>query len=90
MCYVGIVVETVGLRELQQHASDVVRRAEAGAEIVVTVNGREAARLMPPTPPVWRSYEQVARVLAGPGAPSLAHDLAVWDDEPVDPFTRRG
>jgi prevent-host-death family protein len=39
----------VGIRELRQNASEVVRRVEAGEEIDVTVNGRLAARLIPPS-----------------------------------------
>jgi prevent-host-death family protein len=38
---------TVGLRELRQDASDLVRRVEAGEVIEVTVSGRLAARLIP-------------------------------------------
>jgi prevent-host-death family protein len=40
-------VITVGLRELRQDASRLVRRAEAGELIEVTVQGRPAARLVP-------------------------------------------
>ena len=38
---------TVGVRELQQHASAVVRRAAGGEEIGVTDRGRLVARLVP-------------------------------------------
>lgn len=38
---------TVGVRELQQHASAVVRRAAAGEEVGVTDRGRLVARLVP-------------------------------------------
>lgn len=37
----------VGIRELQQHASDVVRRAAAGESITVTLRGRPVAVLSP-------------------------------------------
>ncbi|MDR0416835.1 MAG: type II toxin-antitoxin system prevent-host-death family antitoxin, partial [Propionibacteriaceae bacterium] len=38
---------SVGLRELRQSASQVVRRVEAGETITVTVQGRVAAVLAP-------------------------------------------
>ncbi|MGW7681893.1 type II toxin-antitoxin system Phd/YefM family antitoxin [Kribbella sp. NPDC054772] len=40
------VMDTFGLRELRQHASDPVRRAEAGDHLVITVSGRPAAVLL--------------------------------------------
>jgi prevent-host-death family protein len=76
----------VGLRDLRQNASDLVRRVEAGESIVVTVSGRPAARLVPIGGRRWRRWEQVADVLRGPGAPDLAEDLAPLDDSPRDPF----
>ena len=39
--------ETVGIRELQQHASKVVARVVAGEEIEITERGRPVARLVP-------------------------------------------
>ncbi|MCP2255258.1 prevent-host-death family protein [Prauserella aidingensis] len=39
--------DTVGLRELRQDASELVRRVEAGAEVTITVAGRPSARLVP-------------------------------------------
>jgi len=40
----------VGLREMRQNASDLVRRAEAGEKVTITVAGRPAAVLGPVTP----------------------------------------
>jgi prevent-host-death family protein len=76
----------VGLRDLRQNASDVVRRVEAGESVVVTVSGRPAARLVPIGGRRWRRWDEVAAVLGGPGAPDLAHDLAAADDALLDPF----
>jgi len=39
--------DTVGIRALQQHASEVVSRAAAGEELVITDRGRPVARLVP-------------------------------------------
>jgi prevent-host-death family protein len=41
-------MRSVGLRELRQDASDLLRRAQAGEEITITVSGRPSARLIPP------------------------------------------
>ena len=78
----------VGLRELRQNASDVVRRVEAGESFLVTVSGRPAARLIPVGDRRWRTYEHVRDVLAGPGAPGLATDRDAVDDSLGDPFAR--
>jgi len=40
-------MKSVGLRELRQDASDLVRRVQAGEEITITVSGRPSARLVP-------------------------------------------
>jgi len=56
----GAGVATVGVRELRNQVAAVLRRAEAGERIVVTVDGRPVAQLGP---------------LTAPGAPTLA-DLA--------------
>ena len=46
MCYVEIV-DAIGLRELRQNASELIRRVEAGDSLTVTVAGRPAALLVP-------------------------------------------
>jgi prevent-host-death family protein len=40
-------MERIGIRELQQHASGVLRRVRDGQEIEVTERGRPVARLIP-------------------------------------------
>ncbi len=67
-------METIGLRELRQHASELVRRAEAGEELLVTVSGRPAAVLGPATPTHWRRYDEITDVFAGPADPTWAAD----------------
>lgn len=48
MCYSRAVeAERVGIRELRNNASKVVRRAQAGDRIVITVDGVPAARIGP-------------------------------------------
>jgi prevent-host-death family protein len=81
MCY-SDGVATVGLRELRQNASDLVRRVEEGEEITITVAGRPGARLVPAAPRTWRRWTDVAKLFAGPEDPTwdvdreeIAHDL---------------
>lgn len=81
MCYL-MHVETVGLRELRQNASDLVRRVEEGEEITITVAGRPGAKLVPAAPRTWRRWTDVAELFAGPPDPAwdvdreeIAHDL---------------
>jgi prevent-host-death family protein len=76
----------VGLRDIRQNASDVVRRVQAGESFVVTVSGRPAARLVPIGGRRWRRWDEVAAVLGGSGAPELAVDLAKTNDALLDPF----
>lgn len=44
------MTESVGIRALQQHASQVVARAAAGEEIQITDRGRPVARIVPILP----------------------------------------
>jgi prevent-host-death family protein len=81
-------VEHVGLRELRQQASELVRRAEDGEELVVTVSGRPAALLGPVPDRRWRRYDDVASVFAGPSDPDWPTDRELVDGMPQDPWAR--
>lgn len=58
-------MSTVGLRELRQDASELVRRVESGEEITITVAGRASARLVAATPQRWRTFDEVADLFRG-------------------------
>jgi prevent-host-death family protein len=77
-----------GLRELRQQASDLVRRAEAGETIVVTVNGRPVAQLGPVRRNQWRRAGEVADIFAGPADPDWTTDRGALDHAVTDPFAR--
>lgn len=77
---------TVGLRELRQQASELVRRAEAGEEVTITVSGRPSARLVPVAPRTWRSYGEVADVFRGPADPDWEADRERIDHRLRDPW----
>jgi prevent-host-death family protein len=81
-------MDALGLRELRQYASDLVRRAEAGEHLIITVAGRPAAVLGPPERGHWRRYEDVADVLAGPADLGWEADRDLIADEVSDPWER--
>ncbi|MBV9088330.1 MAG: type II toxin-antitoxin system prevent-host-death family antitoxin [Mycobacteriaceae bacterium] len=75
-------MEVVGLRELRQNASELVRRVEEGEEITITVAGRPGARLVPAAPRTWRRWADVTDLFGGPpdsawdaDREAIAHDV---------------
>ena len=81
-------MDSIGLRELRQHASEIVRRAEEGEELLVTVAGRPAAVLGPATPSRWRSFEEIEAIFAGPADASWAVDRERIDQTLSDAWLR--
>ncbi len=79
-------METTGLRELRQHASDLVRRAEAGEEFVVTVSGRPAARLVGISKRTWCSAAELAAVFAAPAWGDSTDVRGFLDQDLRDPW----
>ncbi|MFP5336067.1 MAG: type II toxin-antitoxin system Phd/YefM family antitoxin [Actinomycetes bacterium] len=79
----------VGLRELRQSASELVRRVEAGEEITITVSGRPSARLVPARPTPWRSWAEIADLFRGAADPSWEQDRALLDTDLHDPWVSR-
>lgn len=77
-----------GLRELRQQASELVRQAEAGETITVTVSGREVAELGPVRRNRWRRGADIADVFRGEGDQDWARDRAAVEDRVLDPFSR--
>ncbi len=80
---------TVGLRELRQDASELVRRVEAGEEITITVSGRPSARLVPAGPTMWRPWAEVAELFRGPDDADWARDRERVDTAVRDPWADR-
>lgn len=87
MCYRFVVTE-VGLREMRQNASELVRRAEAGEQLTITVAGRPAAVLGPVSSRAWLSWAELASLFDGPTDPSWESDRRRIDDSVVDPWDR--
>lgn len=82
-------MENVGLRELRQGASDLVRRAQAGEEITITVSGRPSARLVSAGPTRWRRWDEVADLFHGSADPDWEGDRRRLDDDLHDPWELR-
>jgi len=85
MCY-SYGVGVVGLRELRQNASDLVRRVEEGEEITITVAGRPGARLVPAVARTWRRWADVVELFAGPTDPAWDVDREAISHEVRDPW----
>ena len=88
MCYPDRM-EVVGLRELRQNASDLVRRVEEGEEITITVAGRPGARLVPAVARSWRRWADVAELFAGPEDPAWDADRETIPHEVRDPWASK-
>lgn len=81
-------VESVGLRELRQDASALVRRVERGEVIEVTVAGRLAARLVPvpDAPRRWNRWDDIAGIFATTTDADWARDLDQVDQSVRNPW----
>lgn len=82
-------MSTVGLRELRQDASELVRRVEAGEEIDITVSGRLAARLIPAKPRQWQRWADIADAFVGGPDGDWERDRDVIDDSVDNPWEDR-
>ena len=77
---------TIGLRELRQQASELIRQAEAGETITVTVSGRAVAELGPVRRNRWRRAADVAAIFDGPADADWNDDRDQVDQAPRDRF----
>lgn len=74
---------------MRQNASELVRRAEAGEHVTITVAGRPAAVIGPVAPRAWRRWADVADLFAGTADPEWETDRDRLDDAPRDPWADR-
>lgn len=82
-------MESVGLRELRQDASGILRRVEQGEEILITVSGRPSARLVPERQARWHRWTDITDLFAGSGDASWATDRELIEDSVRDPWATR-
>jgi prevent-host-death family protein len=78
-----------GLRELRQNASELVRRAQAGERVTITVAGRPAAVLGPVGPRAWHRWDDFADLFAAPADPEWSADRDLVNDAVTDPWAER-
>ena len=74
--------DRIGVRELRNQVAAVLRRAEAGERIVVTVDGRPVAQLGPLSPDTSPTLDDL--IAAGLARPPRRHDRPD-PPEPTDP-----
>jgi prevent-host-death family protein len=79
-------VATIPQKELRNNIGEVLRRAEAGEEMVITVAGREVARLGPTGRRQWVGGSPLEAVWHTPAPRTLTQDLKRFPASISDPF----
>lgn len=77
---------TVPQKELRNNVGEVLRRAEAGEDLTITVSGRPVAHLGPLDRSPWVPAARVRHIWDTPTPIGLAEDLEQIDLGLVDPF----
>ena len=65
---------TIGVRDLRQNASEILRDVEAGQAVTVTVQGRPVAQLTPLKASTWTTWAHIRGIFDSP------NDLT-WETE---------
>ncbi len=77
---------TIPQKELRNNVADVLRRAESGEDITITVAGRPVAQLGPTERRRWVSGPALCAVWQTPAPRTLAADLEHVPAALADPF----
>lgn len=77
---------TVPQKELRNKIGEVLRRAESGEEITITVAGRPVAQLGPTARRRWVSGPALGKVWDTPAPTDMERDLEVFPGGLADPF----
>ena len=77
---------TIPQKELRNNVGEVLRRAEAGEEITITVAGREVARLGPTGRRRWVGGSTLRAIWQTPAPRTLAGDREQFPAALTDPF----
>jgi prevent-host-death family protein len=73
-------------KELRNNVGEVLRRAEAGEQLTITVAGRPVAQLGPIRARQWVPSAQLVDLWATSADPTLEQDLEALGAEMVDPW----
>jgi prevent-host-death family protein len=79
MCYIRRMSSRIAARDLRNNTAELLRRVDAGEEIVITRRGAPVAALVPfrPPRPRWLSRaEWAGRLSRAQADPALRDDLA--------------
>ena len=79
-------MSSIPQKELSNNVSDVLRRAEAGEELTITVAGRPVAKLGPAAKHRWVGGTALTAVFQTPAPRTLASDLERFEAPLRDPF----
>ncbi len=78
---------TIPQKDLRNHVGEVLRRAEAGERITITVSGRPVAELGPLGRARWVATDDLGELWELPPDPALADDLRRFSAALGDPWT---
>lgn len=73
-------------KELRNHVGDVLRRAEAGEELEITVSGRPVARLLPLERRSFLPATEFSDVFRSPTDTAWLDDVRGFEADLADPF----
>lgn len=79
---------TIAQKELRNNAGEVLRRAEAGEQITITVSGRPVAQIGPIRDRQWVDTADLTELWRVLPDPTLARDLEAFDADLADPWKR--
>ena len=77
---------TIPQKELRNNVGEVLRRAEAGEQITITVSGRPVAQLGPARTRQWVDTTELRELWNLPPDPTLARDLQAFGAGLRDPW----
>jgi prevent-host-death family protein len=77
---------TIPQKELRNNVAEILRRAEAGEEITITVAGRPVAQLGPTAHRRWVRGPALQTIWRTPAPKTLEADLERFPASLVDPF----
>jgi prevent-host-death family protein len=80
-------METIPQKELRNKVGEVLRRAEGGEEIMITVSGRPVAQLGPARTRQWVPASQLVELWNSPADSTLEKDLEKLGGELMDPWS---
>lgn len=79
---------TIPQKELRNNVGEVLRRAEGGEEITITVSGRPVARLGPVRGRAWVDSDALAELWTLAADPGLGEELQAFEAQLRDPWVR--